>query len=143
MFARRDASGQRGAYQYILSLHELIVMAQSSYLSARLSNVSAASLMAKASENSPSYLGLRISIGLNWKPKGYPHHSFLMCVNSGRVHRSANFRWHSMQSKKANFDASVELEELLLEDNPLKAKQRKVNQDNLSPEMKQMEEQCV
>jgi serine/threonine kinase 32 len=48
-----------------------------------------------------------------------------------------------MQSKKANFDASVELEELLLEDNPLKAKQRKVNQDNLSPEMKQMEEQCV
>jgi len=44
-------------------------------------------------------------------------------------------------SKKANFDASHELEELLLEDNPLKAKQRKVNQDNLSPEMKQMEEQ--
>jgi serine/threonine kinase 32 len=45
------------------------------------------------------------------------------------------------QPKKANFDASVELEELLLEDNPLKAKTRKVNQSNLSPEMKQMEEQ--
>jgi serine/threonine kinase 32 len=44
-------------------------------------------------------------------------------------------------SKKANFDASHELEELLLEDNPLKAKQRKLNQDNLTPEMKQMEEQ--
>ncbi|TFK51637.1 kinase-like protein [Heliocybe sulcata] len=44
-------------------------------------------------------------------------------------------------SKKANFDASHELEELLLEDNPLKAKQRKANQDNLSPEMRQMEEQ--
>jgi serine/threonine kinase 32 len=43
--------------------------------------------------------------------------------------------------KKANFDASHELEELLLEDNPLKAKQRKVNQDTLSAEMKQMEEQ--
>jgi len=43
--------------------------------------------------------------------------------------------------KKANFDASHELEELLLEDNPLKAKQRKVNQDNLSTEMKQMEDQ--
>jgi serine/threonine kinase 32 len=35
------------------------------------------------------------------------------------------------------------LEELLLEDNPLKAKQRKANQDNLSAEMRQMEEQCV
>jgi len=46
-------------------------------------------------------------------------------------------------SKKANFDASVELEELLLEDNPLKAKRRKVNQDNLSPEMKQMEVQFI
>jgi len=42
---------------------------------------------------------------------------------------------------KANFDASHELEELLLEDNPLKAKTRKVNQANLSHEMKQMEEQ--
>jgi serine/threonine kinase 32 len=45
--------------------------------------------------------------------------------------------------KKANFDASHELEELLLEDNPLKAKARKANQENFSPEMKQMEEQCV
>lgn len=48
-----------------------------------------------------------------------------------------------LQSKKANFDASHELEELLLEDNPLKAKQRKANQDNLSAEMRQMEEQYV
>lgn len=46
------------------------------------------------------------------------------------------------QSKKANFDASHELEELLLEDNPLKAKQRKVRDVNsLSAEMRQMEEQ--
>jgi len=44
-------------------------------------------------------------------------------------------------AKKANFDASHELEELLLEDNPLKAKTRKANQDNLSVEMRQMEEQ--
>ncbi|KAM6496911.1 Protein kinase-like domain containing protein [Amanita muscaria] len=43
--------------------------------------------------------------------------------------------------KKANFDASHELEELLLEDNPLKARARKANQDNLSAEMRQMEEQ--
>jgi serine/threonine kinase 32 len=43
----------------------------------------------------------------------------------------------------ANFDASHELEELLEEDNPLKAKVRKDNQDNLSIEMRQMEEQWV
>lgn len=49
-----------------------------------------------------------------------------------------------MQSKKANFDASHELEELLLEDNPLKARQRKVQDiNNLSAEMRQMEEQYV
>lgn len=48
------------------------------------------------------------------------------------------------QSKKANFDASHELEELLLEDNPLKARQRKVQDiNNLSTEMRQMEEQYV
>ena len=46
------------------------------------------------------------------------------------------------QSKKANFDASHELEELLLEDNPLKAKQRKDRDiSTLSAEMRQMEEQ--
>lgn len=45
-------------------------------------------------------------------------------------------------SKKANFDASHELEELLLEDNPLKARQRKVQDiNNLSVEMRTMEEQ--
>ncbi|KIJ61970.1 hypothetical protein HYDPIDRAFT_95500 [Hydnomerulius pinastri MD-312] len=45
-------------------------------------------------------------------------------------------------SKKANFDASHELEELLLEDNPLKAKARKARDVNsLSAEMRQMEEQ--
>lgn len=49
---------------------------------------------------------------------------------------------HHKQSKKANFDASHELEELLLEDNPLKARQRKVQDiNNLSSEMRQMEEQ--
>lgn len=45
-------------------------------------------------------------------------------------------------SKKANFDASHELEELLLEDNPLKAKARKDRDvSSLSAEMRQMEEQ--
>ncbi len=49
-----------------------------------------------------------------------------------------------LQSKKANFDASHELEELLLEDNPLRAKQRKERDiSSLSAEMRQMEEQYV
>jgi serine/threonine kinase 32 len=47
-----------------------------------------------------------------------------------------------LQNKKANFDATHELEELLLEDNPLKAKRRDEKRDiaTLSPELRQMEE---
>ncbi|WWD15928.1 hypothetical protein CI109_100352 [Kwoniella shandongensis] len=46
-------------------------------------------------------------------------------------------------SKRANFDATHELEELLLEENPLKARKRKEGQDleMMSPEMRMMEEQ--
>jgi len=46
-------------------------------------------------------------------------------------------------SKKANFDASHELEELLLEDNPLKARKRNVNLDvnNLTHDQRTLEEQ--
>lgn len=67
----------------------------------------------------------------------FPHHHFppglFTLFTSTIVH---------LQSKKANFDASHELEELLLEDNPLKAKQRKNRDVNLlSAEMRQMEEQ--
>ncbi|CAE6413533.1 unnamed protein product [Rhizoctonia solani] len=67
-----------------------------------------------------------------------------------------NFDWDRLEdkeleppfvpdSKRANFDATHELEELLLEDNPLKARPRKANQDvtQLSAEMRQMEEQQV
>lgn len=45
-------------------------------------------------------------------------------------------------SKKANFDATHELEELLLEDNPLKAKKRNPKNDinTMSNEMRFMEE---
>lgn len=44
-------------------------------------------------------------------------------------------------SKKANFDATHELEELLLEDNPLKAKKRHAQDlDQLPDELRQMEE---
>lgn len=48
-----------------------------------------------------------------------------------------------LQSKRANFDATHELEELLLEENPLKARKRKEGQDIalLSPEMRMMEQQ--
>jgi hypothetical protein len=47
-----------------------------------------------------------------------------------------------LQSKKANFDATHELEELLLEDNPLKARKRNPNLDisQMSVDMRQMEE---
>lgn len=50
-----------------------------------------------------------------------------------------------VQSKKANFDASHELEELLLEDNPLKAKKRNEHQDfkTMAPDVREMEEQYV
>ncbi|KIJ55104.1 hypothetical protein M422DRAFT_239732 [Sphaerobolus stellatus SS14] len=45
--------------------------------------------------------------------------------------------------EKPNFDLSHELEELLLEDHPLRKKKRKANRDinKLSPELKQLEEQ--
>ncbi|GFZ46109.1 hypothetical protein JCM24511_04355 [Saitozyma sp. JCM 24511] len=45
-------------------------------------------------------------------------------------------------SKRANFDATHELEELLLEENPLKARKRKEGQDvaTMSPEFRMMEE---
>ncbi|KDN52150.1 kinase-like protein [Tilletiaria anomala UBC 951] len=45
-------------------------------------------------------------------------------------------------SKKANFDATHELEELLLEDNPLKARKRKEDVDinSLPPELRLMED---
>lgn len=46
------------------------------------------------------------------------------------------------QPNKANFDATYDLEELLLEDNPLRARERKVQDiENLSAEMRQLEEQ--
>jgi serine/threonine kinase 32 len=47
-----------------------------------------------------------------------------------------------LQSKKANFDATHELEELLLEDNPLKAKKRNpnLNIDSMSADFRLMEE---
>lgn len=61
----------------------------------------------------------------------------------GRACRSKLMSILGGQSKKANFDATHELEELLLEENPLKARKRKQGQDlsMLSKEMRMMEEQ--
>jgi hypothetical protein len=44
------------------------------------------------------------------------------------------------QTKHPNFDPSHELEEILLEDNPLRAKRRTKDLETMSPEMKKMEE---
>ena len=49
----------------------------------------------------------------------------------------------SFRQGKGNFDPAHELEEILLEDNPLRAKRRTKEFDTMSPEMKRMEEQCV
>ena len=66
-----------------------------------------------------------------------------VCIMSLPCPTQANHA-NVLQSKKANFDASHELEELLLEDNPLRAKQRKERDiTSLSAEMRQMEEQYV
>jgi len=47
----------------------------------------------------------------------------------------------SPRQGKGNFDPAHELEEILLEDNPLRAKRRTKDFDSMSPEMKRMEEQ--
>lgn len=71
-----------------------------------------------------------------------------LCLFSGRRTRAdvgcPAARWRT-QSKKANFDATHELEELLLEDNPLKARKRNPNLDvsELSADYRMMEQQCV
>lgn len=61
----------------------------------------------------------------------------------GNVVSSADPLLPLSQAKKANFDATHELEELLLEENPLKARKRnpKTDINTLSKEMRTMEEQ--
>lgn len=94
--------------------------------------------------------GSNPSIGRLSNAKHYPLPLRLMCVPfpPRKLFHSSHYLLtlltlaSHLQSKKANFDASHELEELLLEDNPLKAKQRKARDVNsLSAEMRQMEEQ--
>jgi serine/threonine kinase 32 len=71
----------------------------------------------------------------------YQQHPWFQGINWDTLESKEQIAPFIPDPKKANFDASHELEELLLEDNPLKARQRKANQDNLSDEMRQMEDQ--
>ncbi|PSR73804.1 hypothetical protein PHLCEN_2v10374 [Hermanssonia centrifuga] len=84
---------------------------------------------------------------LGCKPNGegfaeLRQHPWFQCIDWETLETKEQTPPFIPDSKKANFDASHELEELLLEDNPLKARQRKVQDiNNLSVEMRQMEEQ--
>ncbi|KAH9946541.1 kinase-like protein [Amylocystis lapponica] len=83
---------------------------------------------------------------LGWKPnEGYAElrqHPWFESIDWDTLESKKQTPPFVPDSKKANFDASHELEELLLEDNPLKARHRKAQDiNNLGPEMRQMEEQ--
>ncbi|TDL20297.1 kinase-like protein [Rickenella mellea] len=75
--------------------------------------------------------------------KEFRRHPWFTCIDWERLDRKALTPPFVPDSKKSNFDPSLQLEEVLLDDDPLKARKRKANQDinNLSAEMRQMEEQ--
>ena len=78
--------------------------------------------------------------GICWKLKECNHQWFPMYGYCHRVHNLFGLTT-CLQTKHPNFDPSHELEEILLEDNPLRAKRRTKEVDKMSPEMKKMEEQ--
>ncbi|CDO77658.1 hypothetical protein BN946_scf184969.g9 [Trametes cinnabarina] len=84
---------------------------------------------------------------LGCKPNGegfeeLKRHTWFSCIDWATLDTKEQTAPFIPDNKKANFDASHELEELLLEDNPLRAKQRKERDlSSLSAEMRQMEEQ--
>ncbi|KAI0331480.1 kinase-like protein [Cubamyces sp. BRFM 1775] len=84
---------------------------------------------------------------LGCKPNGegfeeLKRHPWFSCIDWDTLETKEQTAPFIPDNKKANFDASHELEELLLEDNPLRAKQRKERDiSSLSAEMRQMEEQ--
>ncbi|CDZ97623.1 camp-dependent protein kinase [Phaffia rhodozyma] len=84
---------------------------------------------------------------LGWKADGtgltdIKRHPWLRSIDWSAVESKQAVPVFVPDSKKANFDATHELEELLLEENPLKARKRKPNQDVslLSTDMRLMEE---
>ena len=89
-------------------------------------------------------LGLLGLIGMRYTGKRVYHLSSLMYVPPYVLDSLSRLEGEADdQSKRANFDATHELEELLLEENPLKARKRKEAQelDQMSPETRMMEEQ--
>ncbi|WWC90016.1 uncharacterized protein L201_004946 [Kwoniella dendrophila CBS 6074] len=70
-------------------------------------------------------------------------HPWFRNINWDQLYKKEVVPPFEPDSKRANFDATHELEELLLEENPLKARKRKEGQDieTLTPEMRMMEEQ--
>ncbi|KAG0144069.1 hypothetical protein CROQUDRAFT_47838 [Cronartium quercuum f. sp. fusiforme G11] len=83
---------------------------------------------------------------LGCKPNGgfvkFKSHDWFQGVNWEAINSLQVTPPFEPDSKKANFDATHELEELLLEDNPLKAKKRNpnLNIDSLSDDFRLMEE---
>ncbi|PWN98461.1 kinase-like protein [Tilletiopsis washingtonensis] len=75
----------------------------------------------------------------------FKRHPWFDGLDWGAIERKEAVPPFEPDSKRANFDATHELEELLLEDNPLKAKKRdeKREASSLSPELRLMEEQTL
>ncbi|WWD01371.1 hypothetical protein V866_008314 [Kwoniella sp. B9012] len=69
-------------------------------------------------------------------------HAWFRNINWDQLYKKEVVPPFEPDSKRANFDATHELEELLLEENPLKARKRKEGQDleMMTPEMRMMEE---
>lgn len=90
-----------------------------------------------------------VSARLGCQPDGIDDikkHSWMRGIDWVQVENKTAMPLFEPDSKRANFDATHELEELLLEDNPLKAKKRaNPNQDlsELSKEMRMMEEKFL
>nr|ODN95157.1 AGC/YANK protein kinase [Cryptococcus depauperatus CBS 7855] len=74
--------------------------------------------------------------------EGIQTHPWFRNINWEQLYRKETVPLFEPDSKRANFDATHELEELLLEENPLKARKRKGGQDLelMSPEMRTMEQ---
>ena len=68
---------------------------------------------------------------------------YLMCVSFRGVDRLSFLT--RVQTNKANFDISHELDEFLMVEKPLTATKRKAHPDweKMKPELRQLEEQCV
>lgn len=87
-------------------------------------------------------LGYLDSIGRRWRPRFSLRRLRLTQVTCALCYFRLLTVLYFRQPKKAHFDATHDLEELLLEDNPLRARERNPKQDinKLTVEYRQMEE---